>query len=113
MLIAIAITAATIASEAKHPAMPFDFSQSYAVWAGSNQGRCYYSITDVLENAKQLTQTLRENYDLNGSIEILTSDGTPTRCAIKGVRAARKAGFRHVRSRVGTEGDRSSALRLP
>lgn len=108
MLITLAVLLA-VASQAE-AAERFDFSRGYVVWAGSDRGRCNYFMTDVGESAKQLTETLRENYPLSAGIEILTDDDTPARCATIGVRAARKAGFTHVRIRPGTDKDRSPGI---
>ena len=108
MLIALAVLVATA-----HPvdaAEPFDFSRGYVVWAGSDHGRCNYFMTDVGESAEQLTETLRDNYPLAAGIEILTDNATPKRCAAIGVQAAQKAGFKHIRVRLGTDKDRSPGI---
>jgi transposase InsO family protein len=108
MLIALAVLA--VAATQVEAATPFNFSRGYVVWAGSDGGRCNYFMTDAGESAKQLTDTLRNNYPPSAGIEILTDKYTPDGCATIGARAARRAGFQHVRIRPGTDKDRSPGI---
>ena len=108
MLIAFVVLIA--AAPQAEVATPFDFSRGYVVWAGSDRGRCNYFMTDVGESAAELTETLRQNYPASAGIEVLTDRDTPERCAIIGLKAARKAGFEHVRIRPGTDKDRSPGI---
>jgi hypothetical protein len=108
-LLPLAIIFAVSMSSAAAPA-PFNFSYGYAVWVASYQGKCNYFLTDVGEDAQQLTHTLRENYDVTKGLEVLTSYGAPIDCAAKAVHAARLAGFRRVRIRPGTDKDRSPGI---
>lgn len=104
MVMTIILAAAMAAPAATSES--FDFSRSYAIWAGSDHGRCQYFVTDAGESARQITDTLRRNYRAAAGIEVLTDRDTPIHCAADGVRAAKKAGFQHVRTRPGTEADR-------
>lgn len=106
MLIALAIVTAVATSSADVSPAPFHFSRSYGVWVGSYQGRCTYFLTDVGEDAEKLTHTLQEGYDITKGLEVLTNDYSLSGCAAGAVRAARKAGFKHVRIRRGAESDR-------
>jgi hypothetical protein len=67
-------------------------------------------MTDAGEDADQLSDTLRRNYDVAAGIEILTASDTPRRCVAKAQRAVKRAGFSHVRVRRGTEADRSPGI---
>lgn len=89
---------------------PFDFSRSYAVWIVYNERRCTFFMTDAGEDAKQLTDTLRRNYDAAAGIEILTDRETPNRCVAKARQAVSNAGFKHFRVRLGTDADRSPGI---
>ncbi len=104
MTILAAVTSPNVNSE------PFDFSRIYVVWAGSDRGQCNYAMTDVNENARQLTSTLRENYKDDVGIEVLADQNSPDRCASARIRAAQKAGFHHVRIRPGTNADLSLGI---
>src|SRR5947209_5570377 len=59
------------------PATIANFSRSYVVWIAPDHGPCTFFITDVGENANQLTETLRQNYDVTAGIEILFDGNTP------------------------------------
>ena len=89
---------------------PFDFSRSYVVWIAYNERRCTFFMTDAGEDAKQLTDTLRRNYDATSGIEILTDRETPDRCVAKARKAVSNAGFTHFRVRLGTDADRSPSI---
>ena len=83
-----------------------DFSRSYGVWVSVDKGECIYWLTDVGQDAQQLTETLSENYQPQLGLEILTTRDTPKRCVKEARVAASKAGFRLIRARRGTDKDR-------
>jgi hypothetical protein len=110
MLVAFVILAAATQAEVRASAAPFDFSRSYVVAISTDEGRCTFFMTDAGEDARQLTDTLRRNYDASLGIEILTDGRTPARCVTKAQRAVTKAGFRHYRVRPATDLDRSPGI---
>jgi hypothetical protein len=87
-----------------------DFSHSYVVWIATDRGRCTYFMTDAGEDADQLTETLRQNYDASAGIEILTVSDSPTRCVAKAEKAIKRAGFSRFRVRRGRDADRSPGI---
>jgi hypothetical protein len=106
----LALLASLMQATAAASVTDADFSRSYVVWIAVDEGHCTFFMTDVGEDAAQLTQTLRENYHPRNGIEILTSADTPSRCVRKAQRAVRRAGFSHFRVRRGTDADRSPGI---
>jgi hypothetical protein len=87
-----------------------DFSRSYVVWIATDRGQCTFFMTDAGEDADQLTETLRQNYNASAGIEILTDQDTPSRCIAKAEKSVKRAGFSRFRVRRGTDADRSSGI---
>lgn len=110
MLMSITLLTAAMQIALNSAIASFDFSRSYVVWATTAEGQCIYFLTDAGEEAKELTETLKRNYDANKGIEILTSDNTPNHCIARARKAVRNAGFTHFRVRRGTDADRSPGI---
>ena len=106
LVLALLANLSLLSSEAD----PFDFSNSYAVGASYNGARCTFAITDVIEDAQQLTQQLRNGYDVSTGVELLTFGDVPARCTKEGMKALRRAGFHHIRVRRGTDKDHFGGL---
>lgn len=87
-----------------------DFSRSYVVWIKTDRGRCTFFMSDAGEDAHQLTETLRQNYNPSAGIEILTDSDTPRRCVAKAEKAVKRSGFSLFRVRRGTDADRSPGI---
>ena len=109
-MLALTLLASLLQADSGEVSPAVDFSHSYSVWASTDHGRCIFWLTDAGEDAKQLTESLRQGYDKAAGIEILTSDDTPPRCVSSARKAVLKAGFHHVRVRPGTERDRSPGI---
>lgn len=110
MIAAVTLLAAALSQSTDRPDPQFDFSRSYVVWIASEARRCSFFMTDVGENAKQLADTLRQNYDPAAGIEILTDADTPARCVSQARKAVRNGGFTNFRVRQGTDADRSPGI---
>jgi hypothetical protein len=91
------------------PKLAFDFSGSYSLWVDEQEGHCRYWLTHVGLGPNQLLESLR-TYNAASGVEILTEASTPQRCIAEARQVATKAGFRHVRVRKNTPGDRPPAL---
>ncbi|KTT99883.1 hypothetical protein NS355_05750 [Sphingomonas yabuuchiae] len=105
---ALLASAAQVATGSSTDTM--DFSHSYVVWIATDRGRCTFFMTDVGEDADQLTETLRQNYNASAGIEILKDSHTPHRCVAKVQKAVKRAGFSMFRVRRGTDADRSPGI---
>ncbi len=102
-----------IAASAPEPALENaknDYSQSYGVWASINGSDCNYWLTDTGMNSKQLTEALKNGYEIARGIEILTSSDTPVRCVREARDAIQRAGIVKVRARLGTDKDRLQGI---
>lgn len=114
MIAAATLLAAALSQAADRPAPDFDFSRSYVVWIAKDAvvwiakdaRPCIFFMTDAGENARQLADTLRRNYDPAAGIEILTNSDTPARCVSQARKAVRNGGFVNFRVRRGTDADR-------
>jgi hypothetical protein len=110
MSFALALLASAAQVTAGSSEETVDFSRSYVVWIATDRGRCTFFMTDAGENADQLTETLRQNYDASAGIEILTDSDTSKRCVAKAQKAVKRAGFSRFRVRRGAEADRSPGI---
>lgn len=110
MIAAATLLAAALSQAADRPAPDFDFSRSYVVWIDKDARPCIFFMTDAGENARQLADTLRRNYDPAAGIEILTNIDTPARCVSQARKAVRNGGFVNFRVRRGTDADRSPGI---
>lgn len=111
MSVALALLAAAAQSAAGPSTGNDDFSRSYVVWIATDAGKCSFFMTDAGEGADQLTETLRQNYNVAAGIEILTDRDTPRRCVAKAKKAVKRAGISRFRVRRGTDADRSPGIR--
>ena len=110
MILALASLAVMVQAVTAIPATNADFSRSFVVWIATDHGHCNFFMTDAGEDADQLTETLRQNYDSTTGIEILTDSDTPRRCIATAQKAVKRAGFVQVRIRRGTDADRSPGI---
>ncbi len=110
MSLALALLASTAQVATGSSTYTMDLSRSYVVWIATDRGRCTFFMSDAGENADQLTETLRQNYNASAGIEILTDSDTPRRCVAKAEKAVKRAGFSLFRVRRGTDADRSPGI---
>ncbi|MEO6388646.1 MAG: hypothetical protein ABIT16_12025 [Croceibacterium sp.] len=84
------------------------FASAYALFVGSPEVGCIYSLTDTgTANPRDVTERLiRNGYDLKRGIEILYDEETAVRCIAAAEEAATSAGFVNVRSRIALDKDR-------
>lgn len=85
---------------------PGDLSRAYHVAIGMHEGRCTYRIGNMILDARGLTDVLKDGYESERGIELLTGPDLRYRC-LKDARAAvKRAGFRRIRARPITIGER-------
>ena len=73
---------------------------TYASYVGQSRGRCRYSTGDVILNAAQFEEDLRERFDRAANMIVFHDSAVPPSCLRSALSIAHRVGFRNVREQV-------------
>ena len=73
---------------------------TYASYVGQSDGRCRYSTGDVMLDAAQFEEDLRERFDRAANMIVFHDPAVTPACVRSALSIARRVGFRNVREQI-------------